>query len=94
MRNVGQLLSKIRMHFICSFFLPVSGYITVYLDDKEFSQCLYPHYNMSTGFDGGVPVEADKKYFLFSDKSEYSYFPDMNINQLHMSCILLVFRDE
>jgi hypothetical protein len=58
---------------------PVSGYITVYLDDKAFSQCLYPHYNMSVGFDSGVPIEADKKYILFSDKPEHSYFLKMNI---------------
>lgn len=65
--------------FYLYFMSPVSGYITIYLDDNAIAQCLYPHYYMSAGFDGGVPVEADKKYFLFSDKPEYSYFSKMNI---------------
>lgn len=65
--------------FYLFFKSPISGYITIYLDDKSLCQCLYPHYNMTIGFDGGVPVEADKEYILFSDKPEYSYFQDKNI---------------
>ena len=63
------------------FSSPMSGYLTVYLDDKDYSQCLYPIAGMSSEFEGGVPVEADKKYFLFSDV-EYTLFTkslqDMN----------------
>jgi hypothetical protein len=61
------------------FISPIDGYLMVYLDNNSSSQCLYPHYLMSSGFEGGVPVEADKKYFLFSNKPEYEYFPKMNI---------------
>jgi len=55
------------------FSSPMSGYITVYLDDKTDSQCLLPHIYMASGFEGGVPVEADKKYFLFSDVDYFLY---------------------
>lgn len=70
---------KDKDHFYIYFTSPVSGYITIYLDDNTICQCLYPHYNMTVGFDSGVPVEADKEYILFSDKPEHSYFPDKNI---------------
>ncbi|MEI6050434.1 MAG: hypothetical protein WCS03_16155 [Bacteroidota bacterium] len=63
------------------FSTPMSGYLTVYLDDSEYSQCLYPHPGMTSDSEGGVPVVADKKYFLFSDVN-YSLFAkslhDMN----------------
>jgi hypothetical protein len=67
--------------FYLFFSTTMSGYLTVYLDDKEISQCLYPHYKMTLEFEGGVPVEADKKYFLFSDVDYYlftSSLQDMN----------------
>jgi len=67
--------------FYLFFSSPMSGYLTVYLDDKENSQCLYPHVYMSSEFEGGVPVEADKKYFLFSDVDYLLYtksLQDMN----------------
>jgi hypothetical protein len=57
------------------FSSPVSGYISVYLDDKKTSQCLYPHIYMKSDLEGGVPIEADKKYFLFSD-IEYLLFTE------------------
>lgn len=53
------------------FSCPVSGFITVYLDDKKNTQCLYPHIYMTSELEGGVPVESDKKYFLFSDIEYY-----------------------
>lgn len=70
---------RIKDPFYIFFTSPISGYITVYLDDQTLCQCLYPHYNMTVGFDSGVPVEADKRYILFSDKPEHSYFPDKNL---------------
>jgi hypothetical protein len=59
----------------------MSGYLTVYLDDKVISQCLYPHYKMTLEFEGGVPVQADKKYFLFTDVDYFLFtrsLQDMN----------------
>jgi len=61
------------------FFSAMSGYLTVYLDDKTNTFCLYPYAGMPAEFEGGVPVDADKKYFLFSDKPEFDYFPGKNI---------------
>jgi hypothetical protein len=60
------------------FTSPVSGYISVYLDDRNETQCLYPYSTMPVEFEGGVPVSADKKYILFSDKPEFNYFPGKN----------------
>lgn len=60
------------------FSSPVKGYLSVYLDDKTDAQRLYPYSNMPEEFDGGVPVEADTKYFLFSDRPEFNYFPGKN----------------
>lgn len=60
---------------------PVSGYLSIYLDDKTETSCLYPSSGMPAEFEGGVPVTADKKYILFSDKPEFNYFPESNINQ-------------
>jgi hypothetical protein len=60
------------------FSSPASGYISVFLDDRTETQCLYPYSTMPDEFEGGVPVSADKKYILFSDKKEFNYFPGKN----------------
>jgi hypothetical protein len=65
--------------FYLYFSSPVSGYLTVYLDDNTESHCLYPYSTMSAEFEGGVPVKADEEYVLFSTKPEFNYFPDMGI---------------
>jgi hypothetical protein len=57
------------------FSSPVSGYLSVFLDDNTATSCLYPYSKMPVEFEGGVPVKADQKYILFSDKSEFNYFP-------------------
>jgi hypothetical protein len=61
------------------FSSPMSGYLTIYFDDKSDTYCLYPYSTMPAEFEGGVPVTADKKYLLFSNKPEYNYFPGKNI---------------
>lgn len=61
------------------FTSPVSGYLSVFLDDRSETQCLYPYSTMTEEFEGGVPVSADRKYILFSDKPEFNYFPGKNI---------------
>jgi hypothetical protein len=58
------------------FSSPVKGYLSVYLDDKTDAQRLYPYSNMPEEYDGGVPVDPDKKYILFSEKPEFNYFSD------------------
>jgi hypothetical protein len=58
---------------------PVSGYLSIYLDDKTETACLYPCSGMPAEFEGGVPVTADKKYILFTDKPQFNYFPGRNI---------------
>jgi hypothetical protein len=60
------------------FTSPVSGYISIFLDDRTETACLYPYSTMPEEFEGGVSVSADKKYILFSDKPEFNYFPGKN----------------
>jgi len=62
------------------FSSPVSGYLSVFLDDNTATSCLYPYSRMPEEFEGGVPVKADQKYILFSDKREFNYFPGKNID--------------
>lgn len=59
--------------FYLFFSTPMSGYLTIYLDQQNSTQCLYPDYYMSTQyqFEGGVPVEPNKKYFVFKDSDYY-----------------------
>jgi hypothetical protein len=57
------------------FSSPSSGYISIFLDEDGNTQCLYPYNTMPAEFEGGVPVAADKKYILFSEKPEFNYFP-------------------
>lgn len=57
------------------FSSPVSGYISIFIDEEGTTQCLYPYHNMPAEYEGGVPVEADKKYILFSPRPEFNYFP-------------------
>jgi len=61
------------------FSSPGSGFITVYLDERTQTQCLYPYSTMPAEFEGGVPVEADKKYILFSEIPDFDYFPGKKI---------------
>lgn len=58
------------------FSSPVSGFISIFLDDKVETACLYPYSTMPEEFEGGVPVSADRKYILFSNKPEFNYFPE------------------
>jgi hypothetical protein len=81
--NCRNTVFKDNDKFYLFFTSPMSGYLTVYLDDKQESQCLYPHIGMKSEFEGGVPVEGDKKYFLFSDVNYTLYTNNLqDINRL------------
>lgn len=60
------------------FSSPSSGYISIFLDEEGLTQCLYPYNSMPAEYEGGVPVEADRKYILFSVKPEFNYFDGKN----------------
>jgi hypothetical protein len=55
---------------------PVNGYVTIFLDDNQETQCLLPYRKMPAGFEEAMPVVADKEYIFFSDKPEHNYFDD------------------
>ena len=55
---------------------PQSGFLSIFIDDNQFSQRLLPYHNMEAKYENGVPVEADKEYFFFS--SEINYFGEKN----------------
>lgn len=56
------------------FYSPTSGYLAIFLDDGEQAQRLLPYKNMGSNFEQGVPVKANKEYFLFSNNEAYNYF--------------------
>ncbi len=59
-----------------SFFLyfksPVTGFLSVYLDDGENIYRLLPYDDMA--YLNTVPVTADKSYLFFSPNKEFNYF--------------------
>jgi len=55
---------------------PVSGYVTVYLDDNKYAMRLLPYQQMPPKFENGMPVDADKEYIFFSTAADHNYFED------------------
>jgi len=60
---------------------PISGYLYVYLDDGEYSQCLLPYSNMPVEYESGMPVKADREYIFFSIEPEHNYFEDKDFKE-------------
>ncbi len=67
--------------FFLYFLSPVSGYLSVYLDDKGYSQRLLPYSNMPVEYESGMPVKADREYVFFSKKPENNYFEDKDFEE-------------
>jgi len=53
---------------------PVSGYVSVFVDDTKDAQCILPYQQMPAEYEGGIPVEADKIYVFFSKKATHNTF--------------------
>jgi hypothetical protein len=64
--------------FYLYFKSPVSGFLTVFLDDGKKSQRLLPYQGMTGKYEDEVPINADQEYYLFSREKQYSYFGDDN----------------
>lgn len=63
---------------------PVSGYLTIFLDDGNNSCRLLPYEKMPDKYESGIPVKADMEYFFFSNESGYNYFvEDGSINRAY-----------
>lgn len=62
--------------FFLYFQSPVSGYLTVFLDDGTQANRLLPYMQMPQGaeYESAMPIEADKEYIFFSDAKEHNYF--------------------
>lgn len=67
--------------FFLYFLSPITGYLSVYLDDGKDSQCLLPYSNMPVEYESGMPVKADRKYVFFSNKPEHNYFEDNDFEE-------------
>lgn len=52
----------------------VKGYLSIFLDDGINAYRILPYQNMPDKYEGGIPVESDKEYILFSDAEEFDYF--------------------
>ena len=62
--------------FYFYFSSPLSGYLSIFLDDGENSFRLVPYRNMPSKYECGMPVKADKEYFLFTDHPAFNYFKE------------------
>ncbi|MBN2519349.1 MAG: hypothetical protein JXB17_02495 [Bacteroidales bacterium] len=58
---------------------PSDGYLTIFLDDNNYSYCLFPYKGMPNEYNLGIPVEGEKEYILFSEKYDKQYFSDIDI---------------
>lgn len=67
--------------FFLYFVSPITGYLSVYLDDGEYSQCLLPYRNMPVEYESGMSVKADREYIFFSRQPEHNYFEDKDFNE-------------
>jgi hypothetical protein len=62
--------------FYLYFKSPLSGYLTIFIDDGKKSQRLLPYQGVTGKYEEGVPINADEEYYLFSREKNYSYFGD------------------
>ena len=67
--------------FFLYYLSPITGYLYIYLDDGEYSQCLLPYSNMPVEYESGMPVKADREYIFFSNKPEHNYFEDEDFKE-------------
>lgn len=67
--------------FFLYFLSPISGYVSVYLDDGEYSQRLLPYRKIPVGYESGMPVKADLEYLFFSREPEHNYFKDEDFEE-------------
>ncbi len=58
-------------NFFLYFKSPVSGYLSVYIDDNKNAVKILPYQEMASEFDNGVPVKADKEYIFFDNNKKY-----------------------
>lgn len=75
--------TKDAMYFY--FKSPVSGYLSIFIDNNKTSDRILPYSKVPADFENGIPVEADKEYIFFSNK--FNYFPDkpVLVDELEMS---------
>jgi len=57
--------------FYLYFRTPVSGYVTVFIDDSKQTVRVLPYQTMASKYENGIPVEADKDYIFFSPSHKY-----------------------
>jgi len=67
--------------FFLYFLSPISGYVSVYLDDGEYSQCLLPYRNIPVEYESGIPVKADREFIFFSREPEHNYLKDEDFEE-------------
>ncbi len=60
--------------FYLYFHSPTSGYLTVFIDDGIIAQRLFPYRSMKEEYQKGVPLNANKEYYLFSRDKKLQYF--------------------
>ena len=58
---------------------PVSGYISIFLEDNEAVYRLLPYINMSDNYQSGVPINNDTDYLFFSPDD--NSFPGNSVDE-------------
>ncbi len=62
---------------------PSSGFLSVFIDDGKLCQRLLPYRRMTEN-ENGVPIIADKNYYLFSKDKNYTYFGDAELTDTYL----------
>ena len=61
---------------------PVDGYVSVYVDEGDFTYRLLPYVIMGENYQSGVFVKADTEYLFFSDQS--NPFQEAAVDEIEM----------
>jgi len=82
--NAPNLLARTRSYYheeqlYVYFKSPVSGYVSIFLEDNDAVYRLLPYVNMSDNYQSGVPVKSDTDYLFFSPDD--NAFPGNSVDE-------------
>jgi len=65
---------------------PVSGYVTVFVDDTKISSRMLPYKTVPATMENGMPVEGDKEYIFFSKNNDVYKDKGAILDELYLVC--------
>lgn len=69
--------------FLVYFKSLTPGYISIFLDDNDKANFIFPYLSDIGKYSKGYPVEAGKEYFLFSKHKKHRLSPDSNSDEVY-----------